>query len=71
MKATMFILALIALAALIYLPLAAIGSLVWNRAYHPFLDAVDRGDPWAMTIGAVIVGIIVLYAWDTRERRWF
>lgn len=70
MKKVISAFALSALVALVYLPMAAIGSFVWNWAYRPFLDAVDRGDPCAMAVSAVIVGIIVLYAWDTRERRW-
>lgn len=55
---------LVLMAAVVYLPLAGIGALVWRYIYAPFLDAVDRGDAWAMTLLVLFAGALVIVLWQ-------
>ena len=55
---------LILMATVVYLPLAGIGALTWRYIYAPFLNAVDRGDTWAMTLLVLFVGTLVIMIWQ-------
>jgi hypothetical protein len=53
----------------LYMPLCGLGSLAWNHFYSPFLDAVDRGDAWAMATVAVFVVTFLIYVKETAGSR--
>jgi succinate dehydrogenase/fumarate reductase cytochrome b subunit len=65
MKGWVMVMTFVIVAVLVYMPLSGIGALVWRWVYVPFLDAVDRGDAWAMTTLAVVLVAFVICAWES------